>query len=402
MNTLDDRIRAASQLTRDDYSSSSQLSVPKFATRARRRRIGAAASAAAVLLVVSAGSVALIKRDGAEPQASAAGQSLDPAVRSLLADYPELAAEIESLDTGPSTDVDEVLFLLPEPASGYAATNGSSSSAAEVAPAGDQPRRNEVLFAAVVNGGLERFVVLTLSSATFDTTDGGEHIELLTGPASVYRNPFLPTDGGERIELLTGPATVYRDPFLAVVQQRGTRWIMVSAGIRSEGQSKISVNELSTLVEGATIAADGRVTVDQVGTGLIELARSNNDYPFSTGRAFRAFEVGDGITVEQVTSARSSLLVTATSADRAEPAMVAGHQGWLVSRSGADGTMWRGLVWNEQPNQLVAVSGEASLADLRSVAESLRVVDRDEWVALFPDDLGLAQTSDSSIPPTTG
>jgi hypothetical protein len=272
-----------------------------------------------------------------------------------------------------------VLFLLPDSASGYTATEGQTSGPAEFIHGNDQPSVNSVLLAAVVNGGLERFVVVTVSSATFD-----------------------PTDGGERIELSTGPATVYRDPFLAVVQQRGTSWIMVSAGIRSEGQSKISVNELSTLVEGATIAADGRVTIDQVGTGLIELARSNNDYPFSTGRAFRAFEVGDGITVEQVASARSSLLVTATSADRAEPAMVAGHQGWLISRSGADGTMWRGLVWNEQPNQLVAVSGEASLADLRSVAESLRVVDRDEWVALFPDDLGLAQTSDSSIPPTTG
>jgi hypothetical protein len=238
-----------------------------------------------------------------------------------------------------------------------------------------------VFLAAVVKGGLERFTSVWLSP---------------TAPDLLYE--------GEVVELSTGAATVYRTPWINVVQQRDNAWLIASGGLGSRPDAQLAINDLIAVLERTTVSAEGRVDFVALPDGLLEIGRLDGDSGagHSGAGTSRYFETASGVVVELWAPDSNALLLSGSVTGRLEPTRVDESEAWLITRPGVDGLVWRGLLMNPTPDQAIAVSGEVSVEELQAVAKALKVVSREEWLRVFPNDPGLVQPGDGSAPPTTG
>lgn len=250
-------------------------------------------------------------------------------------------------------DPEGALFVLPNPIDAYQLANGSWSTSRQDA-----------------NAPVETFAP---NGVLLGVADGSGYTRLRS--VSIYGTS--PVDATwEQVDTPTGPAFVSSEPGVAVAQQRGDQWLLVTT--QTDEQQALDMLDVVTIDDA------GGIVVDAKAAGLVVI----DDYPPQTGYgAFGTyFETttpdGAPVTVETATSP-TPLFPAASVADRIEPTEIDGARAWTATRADSDGE-WNGLVWSATPNRIVAVSGQTTPAEIRRLAESLQVVEQATWQQALP------------------
>ncbi len=187
-----------------------------------------------------------------------------------------------------------------------------------------------------------------------------------------------PVERGDWDTIQTSAGTVYArtELWTDVVQQRGDRWLRISA--------TDDVGSLIDFLASVETTSDGTHDIDlqerfERMVGVVETGGSG----YSAG--YLITDATDTtITVE--TASLSTPLVTAVRADRVEPTRLNGTDAWFLQTPERDA--WPasiGVAWQATPNRVVIVSSnDATLGELTKMAERLQTVDQDTWETELP------------------
>ena len=254
-----------------------------------------------------------------------------------------------------TTDPNGALFVLPEPIENYQLANGYLSTTLH------DP-----------NDPVETFAP---NGVVVGVVDGTGYTDLRS--ISISETSPIGNTGSKRVETSTGPAFISTEPITVVAQQRGTQWVGVAT--LADEQLALGTLDVTTVDE-----TDG-ITVDVQAAGLVVI----EDYQQRTGSdtytTYFAATTAEGavITVETATSP-TPLFAVASVADRIEATEIDGTGAWIASRDDGGGE-WNALVWRATPNRIVVVSGQTELAEIRSLAESLQIVEQAAWRRALPN-----------------
>ena len=152
---------------------------------------------------------------------------------------------------------------------------------------------------------------------------------------------------------------------LGFVQQRGDRWL------RADGYADRST--AIRALEQATITADGALGLQSNDLAILA-TRDKKAHPLVTS----LFKIDDGLTVETAT-ATSPLLINLDFRD-AVPLTVRGHAGWLLTKTGQNGSDYLMVSWMETSDRMVMVYGQATNEQILAVADALVAVDYRTWI----------------------
>ena len=287
--------------------------------------------------------------------AAAAGVLVVAGVVGLVAVTREPAVPTVPLnDSVAVVDPPGALFVLPAPVDDYQLANGNVSPSRpdpEAPPETFEP--NGLLVGVADANGYSALRSVSISQAS-------------------------PTERGDwtQVNTPTGPAFTTSEPFVAVAQQRNRAWLLITT--LGDEQSALE------LLDFVTVDDTGDIVVDAQAAGLVVIDEYLPPTDAADDRTFFEATTPDGkrITVETATSA-TPLFPAASVADRIEPTQIDGAKAWIATRIDSDGE-WNGLVWNATPNRVVAVSGLASIAEIRRLAERLETVEQTTWQRALP------------------
>jgi hypothetical protein len=246
------------------------------------------------------------------------------------------------------------LFVLPAPVDDYQLANGNVSTSRPDPQAPAETFEPNGLLVGVVDA------------------DGYTALRSV----SIYQASPIERGDWTQVDTPTGPAFTTSEPFVAVAQQRNREWLLIRTP--TDEQSALE------LLNFVTVDDTGDIAVDAQAPGLVVI----DEHPPPTDGVDHQtlFEAttpdGAATTVETATSA-TPMFPAASVADRIEPTQIDGAKAWIATRTDSDGE-WNGLIWNATPNRVVAVSGHASIAEIRRLAESLEIVEQTTWQQALP------------------
>ncbi len=246
-----------------------------------------------------------------------------------------------------ATDPTGPLFVLPQEGSEF--TIESASVATDLPP---------TLFAEIVIFG--------------EITDGV--IGDLSSARATRQLPKLaPRDSWVEIETSIGPAQrSTAEIWTVLARQSGDWWVVVQTGAGR-------LDEAVTVLEGIGVTAEGAIEVGpELTDRLIERVSMDPEQVITSTFAEVAQGVGAATFAVETATAPSPLIPAGSFEGEIRETTVRGLPAWHLSRIDADGE-WNGLTWLASPNRIVAVSGTASIDQVRLLAESLRPVDEDTW-----------------------
>jgi hypothetical protein len=183
-------------------------------------------------------------------------------------------------------------------------------------------------------------------------------------------------DQSRPIELAAGSGELSEGFVTVVGRQLGEDWVNVIAG---PDEATYVIDLMNRL----TLDNEGLVGLDP-GDGqrvLESVVADDNLEATSTYYEITIYGLNEPEVVETAT-ARTPLIGAAATGGSVKPAQGVGS--WELTRTDPDG-QWNGLAWQATPNRIVAVSGDAHRDEIRTVAQSLQIVDQETWQESLPN-----------------
>ena len=203
--------------------------------------------------------------------------------------------------------------------------------------------------------------------------DGEAFVGIVGITDSADRPESPPADAWTEIDTAAGTALVSGGALPMAIQQRGDRWIRLT--------NVIDEPTIAALLQAITLTADG-IAFESV-DGFVEIdAFAGNPAVLPNTLYSAASSVGTA-TFTVSTATASSPLFAALLAERLDPVVINGRDGWLVSTK-SDGGSRHALAWQATPNRIAGVSGNATDQQLVDLAQRLQIVDEAAWTKALP------------------